>query len=230
MAKQIDIVTIIAEHIEFGCQLFMDGVNSKNRKGSDFEASIISVLFLVKYAEKNTGYNEFKLIERYAKGYLALKAKYIEHAININSNDFINLRFKQYQDELLSHSSSVPSKTAFNLYDTPLQPNGGQNWDIDASFNIGNSLSSYLDVTEDVINLINCSITNPVNEIKPTSPINVKEDKLSTVLHIVSFLLPLIGIIIYFSNKDKMPNKANSAGRSALWGAGLNLIITLGGK
>ena len=58
-------------------------------------------------------------------------------------------------------------------------------------------------------------------------------DKLSTGLAILSFCIPLAGAIIYFSNKDKMPNKAKSACHAALWGFGigivLNIIVTLAG-
>ena len=58
-------------------------------------------------------------------------------------------------------------------------------------------------------------------------------DKLSTGLAILSFCIPLAGAIIYFSNKDKMPNKAKSACHAALWGFGigivLNILITLAG-
>ncbi len=58
-------------------------------------------------------------------------------------------------------------------------------------------------------------------------------DKLSTGLAILSFCIPLAGAIIYFSNKDKMPNKAKSACHAALWGFGigivLNILVTLAG-
>ncbi len=58
-------------------------------------------------------------------------------------------------------------------------------------------------------------------------------DKLSTGLAILSFCIPIAGAIIYFSNKDSMPNKAKSACHAALWGFGigilLNIIATLAG-
>lgn len=59
------------------------------------------------------------------------------------------------------------------------------------------------------------------------------DDKLSTGLAILSFCIPIAGAIIYFSNKEKMPNKAKSACHAALWGFGigvfLNIIATLAG-
>jgi len=57
------------------------------------------------------------------------------------------------------------------------------------------------------------------------------DDKLSTGLQVLSFCIPLAGGIIYFSNKEKYPNKAKEACHAALWGFGigiaLNLIATL---
>jgi hypothetical protein len=57
-------------------------------------------------------------------------------------------------------------------------------------------------------------------------------DQLSTVLQVVSFCIPIVGAVIYFSEKEKYPNRAKSACHAALWGFGigilLNLLVTLG--
>lgn len=57
-------------------------------------------------------------------------------------------------------------------------------------------------------------------------------DQLSTGLQVVSFCIPIVGAVIYFSEKEKYPNKAKSACHAALWGFGigilLNLLVTLG--
>lgn len=53
------------------------------------------------------------------------------------------------------------------------------------------------------------------------------DDKLGTGLQILSFCIPLAGAIIYFSNKDKYPNKAKSACHMALWGFGIGIAINL---
>ena len=47
----------------------------------------------------------------------------------------------------------------------------------------------------------------------------------STGLNIVSFLIPPVGLIIYLTEKDKAPKKANSAGKSALWGTGISVLL-----
>lgn len=56
------------------------------------------------------------------------------------------------------------------------------------------------------------------------------DDKLSTGLAILSFCIPIAGAIIYFSNKDKMPNKAKSACHAALWGFGIGIVLNILGR
>lgn len=56
------------------------------------------------------------------------------------------------------------------------------------------------------------------------------DDKLSTGLAILSFCIPIAGAIIYFSNKDTMPNKAQAACHAALWGFGLGVLINVLGR
>jgi hypothetical protein len=56
------------------------------------------------------------------------------------------------------------------------------------------------------------------------------DDKLSTGLAILSFCIPIAGAIIYFSNKDSMPNKAKSACHAALWGGGIGIVLNILGR
>lgn len=56
------------------------------------------------------------------------------------------------------------------------------------------------------------------------------DDKLSTGLAILSFCIPIAGAIIYFSNKDTMPNKAKSACHAALWGFGIGILLNILGR
>ena len=65
---------------------------------------------------------------------------------------------------------------------------------------------------------------------KPTSIDNKEsnpDDKPSTGLNIASFLIPLVGLIIYLTEKDKSPIKAISAGKSALWGVGISVLLSI---
>ena len=59
-----------------------------------------------------------------------------------------------------------------------------------------------------------------------TDNINVAEnDQPSTGLNIISFLIPLVGLIIYLTQKDQFPVKAKSSGKSALWGVGVSFAL-----
>lgn len=44
---------------------------------------------------------------------------------------------------------------------------------------------------------------------------------------VVSFLIPLAGIILYFSNAGRAPQRAASAGRGLMWGMIVNLVLAL---
>jgi hypothetical protein len=52
-------------------------------------------------------------------------------------------------------------------------------------------------------------------------------DELGMGLTILSFCIPIAGAIIYFSNVDKMPNKAKSACHAALWGVGIGIVLKI---
>lgn len=56
------------------------------------------------------------------------------------------------------------------------------------------------------------------------------DDELSTGLIVLSFCIPIAGAIIYFSNKDTMPNKAKSACHAALSGIGIGIILNIIGR
>ncbi|MEO3405889.1 hypothetical protein AAFN85_18400 [Mucilaginibacter sp. CAU 1740] len=51
------------------------------------------------------------------------------------------------------------------------------------------------------------------------------EEELGVPLTILSFCIPLAGIIIYFSNKGRSPKKANTACYAALAGMVLGVVI-----
>ena len=50
-------------------------------------------------------------------------------------------------------------------------------------------------------------------------------DEKSTGLNVISFLIPLVGLIVYLTQKDTHPIKAKSAGKSALWGVGVSVAL-----
>lgn len=55
-------------------------------------------------------------------------------------------------------------------------------------------------------------------------------DQPNTGLNIVSFCIPLVGLIIYLVNKDKSPVKAKSAGKFALIGFGVGIVLNIVGR
>ena len=55
---------------------------------------------------------------------------------------------------------------------------------------------------------------------------NIKaEDKQSAGLNIVSFFIPIVGLILYCLNMKEFPIKAKGIGRAALIGFTVNLIL-----
>ena len=60
---------------------------------------------------------------------------------------------------------------------------------------------------------------------KPIMPQRDPDDRLSAGLQILSFCIPIVGAIIFFSEKDKHPNKASAAWRAALLGFVLGVLI-----
>jgi hypothetical protein len=52
-------------------------------------------------------------------------------------------------------------------------------------------------------------------------------DQPSAGLNIISFLIPLVGLIIYLTERDRSPRKATSAGKAALWGIGVTVILSM---
>lgn len=57
--------------------------------------------------------------------------------------------------------------------------------------------------------------------------ISNSNDQPSVGLNILSFLIPLVGLIIYLTERDRSPRKATSAGKAALWGVGVTVILSM---
>ena len=54
-----------------------------------------------------------------------------------------------------------------------------------------------------------------------------ERDVPSTGLNILSFLIPLAGLVIYLIDRDRMPQRAQAAGRWALIGMVVSVVLVL---
>jgi len=52
-------------------------------------------------------------------------------------------------------------------------------------------------------------------------------DKLHIGLTILSFIIPIVGIVIYFMNRNSLPNKAKTAGIAAIAGVVLGVVFNI---
>lgn len=60
-----------------------------------------------------------------------------------------------------------------------------------------------------------CAVTSP----------NTVPDELSTGLNVLSFFIPLVGLVLYLVYHDKTPNRANAIGKWALIGVGVDVAL-----
>jgi hypothetical protein len=72
--------------------------------------------------------------------------------------------------------------------------------------------------------IVNGNHVSSVGENQYTTNSN---DQPSTGLNIISFLIPLVGLIIYLTEREKSPIKATSAGKAALWGVGVTIALSI---
>jgi len=75
-----------------------------------------------------------------------------------------------------------------------------------------------------LLNEGNSSNTNQIESTLGQECLN-PNDTPSTGLNIICFLIPLVGLIIYLMEKDKAPKKANAAGKAAIWGVGISVLL-----
>lgn len=66
---------------------------------------------------------------------------------------------------------------------------------------------------------------NPFNGNTPPMP--PQEEKASVGLAILSYLIPLVGLILYLTKKDSRPKTAKACGKCALASVIINIILTI---
>ncbi|WP_156907075.1 zinc ribbon domain-containing protein [Epilithonimonas caeni] len=66
------------------------------------------------------------------------------------------------------------------------------------------------------------------NESINVEQVNIDlDDRLDGGLKVLSFCLPIVGIVLYFSNKNLKPKKAESACHSSLWGWAFSIVLVI---
>lgn len=70
------------------------------------------------------------------------------------------------------------------------------------------------------------SVSKESNNSEENGELNMS-DSLNVGFKILCFLIPIVGLILYIVEKEKNPSKANSAGKCALWGFVISLLIAL---
>ena len=76
--------------------------------------------------------------------------------------------------------------------------------------------------TTEFMDLLHNPISSSI-ENKTDFEVLSRHDVPSKKLNIISFIIPLAGLIIYLLEKDKSPKKANSALNAALWSIGIGI-------
>lgn len=156
-----EIEKVIIKHLEAGNEWMLQGGSSSNRKGSHFEATLISALFLLKFANAGAP-REYPTIEKITFNYLFEIGGKIKYSIPMDLSDFINMRFEQNTKELEnvieSKSKAIPVKASFNLYGTPLKPNSGEFLNPMAFMAFTQGFMEYLKFTEEVLPVISGAI------------------------------------------------------------------------
>jgi hypothetical protein len=70
------------------------------------------------------------------------------------------------------------------------------------------------------------SISKDMQIIQEPSTTN-PNDQPSAGINVISFLIPLVGLIIYLTERDRFPRKAISAGKAAIWGVSTAILLSI---
>lgn len=70
------------------------------------------------------------------------------------------------------------------------------------------------------------SISKDMQIIQEPSTTN-PNDQPSGGINVISFLIPLVGLIIYLTERDRFPRKAISAGKAAIWGVSTVILLSI---
>ena len=79
------------------------------------------------------------------------------------------------------------------------------------------------EIADEAVICVKCG--KPVAEMPGT--VSAENDKPSTGLNILSFFIPLVGLILYLTRKNQYPVKAKALGKWALIGWITGIVLTI---
>lgn len=79
------------------------------------------------------------------------------------------------------------------------------------------------EIADEAVICVKCG--KPVAEMPGT--VSAESDKPSTGLNILSFFIPLVGLILYLTQKNQYPVKAKALGKWALIGWITGIVLTI---
>ena len=79
------------------------------------------------------------------------------------------------------------------------------------------------EIADEAVICVKCG--KPVAEMPGT--VSAENDKPSTGLNILSFFIPLVGLILYLTQKNQYPVKAKAVGKWALIGWITGIVLTI---
>ena len=79
------------------------------------------------------------------------------------------------------------------------------------------------EIADEAVICVKCG--KPVAEMPGT--VSAENDKPSTGLNILSFFIPLVGLILYLTQKNQYPVKAQALGKWALIGWITGIVLTI---
>ena len=79
------------------------------------------------------------------------------------------------------------------------------------------------EIADEAVICVKCG--KPVAEMPGT--VSAENDKPSTGLNILSFFIPLVGLILYLTQKNQYPVKAKALGKWALIGWITRIVLTI---
>jgi hypothetical protein len=130
-----------------------------NNVGAEFEIILFYAGILLQHANNMKPNKINQIQEDYFKELIEyIKKNNLHNLVKQDIGDFINDRFVLYNEELIRISGgggmAMPTKLMYNIVDSPLEPNSGENFDLGKHMLIMGALMPGLKNIEDSVKII----------------------------------------------------------------------------